>query len=190
MDTQLNAAGLRQASAVAQRLKSRHFDAAISSDLSRTVVTAEAIMAFHPHLTLQKTPALREWNFGVLQGKLLSDLRQQYPEIILAFGTENWNITPPGGETILEFQQRVSRFIDQLAEDNMGKRLLLVSHGGTIQRMFRHVTGAITPPNRGPACHNASIAVFRCSSAGQWQLVSWNDTAHLEELTHIDRFTL
>lgn len=190
LNTALDQLGKLQARAVARRLKKRRFDLVYSSDLERAVDTANTILKYHMELQLNTTPALREWNLGDLQGRLLKDLAVENPELMQSFRTEMPELQIPGGESLTAFQNRISTFIDTLAQEHCGKRLLLVSHGGAIQRMLRHTTGKINAPNVRPFCSNASIAVFRCKNGENWQLVTWNDTAHLEELEQNDLLPL
>jgi probable phosphoglycerate mutase len=86
----------------------------------------------------------------------------------------------PGGETVEEFQQRISDFMEDLAGKYMGKRILLISHGGVIQRMLRHTVGKLQNGNFRPACDNTSVSIFRKRFDGVWQMISWNDTSHLK----------
>ena len=190
LNTALDQLGKLQARAVARRLKKRRFDLVYSSDLERAVETANTILKYYMDLQLNTTPALREWNLGDLQGRLLKDLAVENPELMQSFRTEMPELQIPGGESLTAFQNRISTFIDTLAQEHCGKRLLLVSHGGAIQRMLRHTTGKINAPNVRPFCSNASIAVFRCKNGENWQLVTWNDTAHLEELEQNDLLPL
>jgi 2,3-bisphosphoglycerate-dependent phosphoglycerate mutase len=44
---------------------------------------------------------------------------------------------PPGGESMAQVSQRVALFLDHLYRDLAGKKVLIVSHGGTI-RAFRY----------------------------------------------------
>ena len=181
-DTELDRLGLLQARAAAKRLKSWQFDAVFSSDLARAMNTAKIILQNHPALKIEPTPALREWNLGFMQGKRIADLNTQYPEMMQAFRSDLDDLEIPEGESLNEFQTRVSNFINDLAKNYSGKRVLLVTHGGAMQRILKHTTGGIKSPNVRPFCANASLAVFRCKEALNWQLVTWNDTAHLEEL--------
>ena len=51
-------------------LSQTYFDAAYSSDLPRAVHTAQIILEQNQHpISLQKTPALREWRLGRLEGR-------------------------------------------------------------------------------------------------------------------------
>ncbi|MBE6404054.1 MAG: histidine phosphatase family protein [Lentisphaerae bacterium] len=178
----LNELGLLQAQAAATRLSKWQFDAVFASDLDRAMITAETILSFHPGLTVTPTAALREWDLGFMQGRRIADLNEKHPEIMAAFRRDLDDLNIPEGESLAEFQNRVSGFITGLAQQYQGKRILLVTHGGAMQRMLKHATGAISGNNVRPFCANASLAVFRCKDAINWQLVTWNDTAHLEGL--------
>ena len=180
-DVPLNELGLRQAECTAERLRHEHFDHIFSSDLSRAMVTAQTIARFHS-LPVVGLRALREWNLGVLQGGRWADLREKYPDVDRAF-REGSNVTKvPGGESISDLHQRVADCLDELADRYEGKRLLLVSHGGAIKQMFRHVVCMdIGEFSRMPLTGNTGVSSFRRID-GQWQLVSWNDLSHLRNL--------
>ncbi|MBO5924059.1 MAG: histidine phosphatase family protein [Lentisphaeria bacterium] len=186
----LDELGVLQAKAAATRLSRWQFDAAFSSDLDRAMVTARTILANHSNITLTPTAALREWNLGFMQGRKIAELQAEYPEIMAAFRSDCDDLLIPEGESLKDFQTRVSDFINDIAKNYQGKRVLLVSHGGAMQRMLKHTTGGIKAPNVRPFCSNASLAIFRCKEAVNWQLVTWNDTAHLEELDQTDLLPL
>lgn len=182
LDTPLDELGILQAQAVAKRLKKWQFDAVYSSDLGRAMNTAKAIVQYHCDLQITPTAALREWDLGDLQGQKLEILRQEQPEIMRAFREEMADKVIPGGESLREFQKRVSDFLNTLPPQYSGKRVLLVSHGGTLQRIMRHCTGGIDAANVKPFCGNTGLSIFRCKDQQVWQLVTWNDQAHLEDL--------
>ena len=190
LDTPLDELGILQAQAVANRLKKWQFDAVYSSDLGRAMNTARTIVQYHPGLEISPTCALREWNLGDLQGQKLEILRQEQPEIMRAFREEMADQAIPGGESLREFQKRVSELLDMLSQQYNGKRVLLVSHGGAMQRILRHCTGKIEVPNIKPFCGNTGISIFRCKDQQIWQLVTWNDQAHLEDLEQNDLLAL
>jgi len=180
MDCPLNDTGRKQAQAAAEYLRHDHFDAAFSSDLSRAMETALAIAARHPGLQVTPAPALREWNMGVMEGRKQKELLIEFPEQMRAFRSEAGNIAIPGGESRLEFQRRVEDFIIPLARGSAGKRILLVAHGGTLQRLFRLVVGETAPENILPLPANASVSEIKYyQTARSWQLVAWNSRDHL-----------
>ena len=92
------------------------------------------------------------------------------------------DIPVPGGESRTEFYSRVAAVLEELLRGNPGRRLLLVSHGGTMRAIFRHVTGPIRPGAMIPATANASYSRF-CNRDGIWQLRCWNDTSHLKTVS-------
>lgn len=178
-DTKLNALGLRQAQCVADRLKHEHLDLIFSSDLSRASKTAGLIAEFH-QLPVHPLHALREWDLGELQGRKVSELRDEFPDVMAAFRFEN-DVRVPGGESRCDFNQRVADCLDEMSERFDGKRVLLVTHAGVLRAMFRHVVGPVSESSCLPRTTNASISSFRYSD-GFWQLVCWNDASHLRNL--------
>ena len=187
-DTPLNETGIMQAHAIANRLKKRKFDAVYTSDLNRAFDTARIIAEFHPGLQVIPTKSLREWNLGELQGRPYSELIVEYPEIMNAF-KKSGEVPPiPGGENIDDFQKRIGSFMNEIAAANPGKKILFVSHGGAMQRMLIHTVGKPAIENICPLCGNAGMSLFRYRN-GQWQLISWNDTAHLEDISMHETLT-
>ena len=183
-DTPLDEVGQLQADAIAARLKKCFFDIVYSSDLERAMVTAGKIIEFHPGKKVIPSKELREWNLGELQGHEYKELIEKYPRIMDAFKNEGETPPIPGGESVMDFHNRIVTFIDKIAAENIGKRVLIVSHGGAMQRLFLHTTGQLKNGNIRPLCDNASLSVFRFKNH-QWQLVTWNDIAHLENIgTH------
>lgn len=187
-DTPLDEVGFAQADAIAERLKKDSFDAVYSSDLGRAMDTANAIVKYHEGLSVIPAKSLREWHLGDLQGKEYKDLLVQYPAIMEAFKSDGAVPAIPNGESLEDFQKRVADFMDQIAAENIGKRILFVSHGGATQRMFTHVTGPLKAGNIRPLCANASLSIFQHRPAG-WQLVVWNDTSHLVNIKMHDTLT-
>ena len=188
-DTKLNDLGLRQAKCVAERLRNEKFDRIFSSDLSRALVTAEAIAKYHPDVPIVTLRVLREWDLGVLQGGKWSDLKLRYPDVAAAIDAGDDQMKIPGGESRADLRQRIADCLDELADRYEGQRLLLVSHGGSIRAMFRHVVGpTLSDYRRSPLCGNTGVSSFRRVD-GFWQLVSWNDTSHLSRIGETESVT-
>ncbi len=171
--------GLRQARCAALRLADEHFDRIYSSDLPRAMETA-AVIGEELGVAPIPCPGLREWHLGELEGRSCEENVQQYPEIMRSFQYEpEEDIPVPGGESRAEFYSRVAAALEELLRGNPGRRLLLVSHGGTMRAIFRHVAGPIRPGAMIPVTDNASFSRFQ-NRDGVWQLRSWNDTSHLK----------
>lgn len=178
LDTPLDEIGRAQARIAAERLKQETFDLFYTSDLSRAVETARIIgeaLKMEP----VSLPDLREWHLGELEGRPHDELKHEFPEVIRSFRHDMTDDIPvPGGESRNEFFARVGSCLDRLRLENPGARILLVTHGGTLRAVYRHIAGVIDPGCLIPQPVNAGISRFR-SHEGSWQMLSWNETAHL-----------
>lgn len=127
VDTPLNRTGRRQSRELAGRLRGRSFTGVWSSDLIRAVDTARLAWG-------EPTPdaALRELDFGDIQGKGWFDMPSGMREKMIAFD----GFAAPGGESNRRLEERVVRFLDGLA----GGIHLVFTHGGVI-RMLRRICG-------------------------------------------------
>lgn len=190
MDVPLNVIGIRQAEAAAEYLKNIHFDAAFASPLKRAAQTAEIVtVANSEPVALELNDALREWCCGKIDGLKWEDIHASYAKEARSFCFEQIDTQMPGGESGWEFQHRVENFIRELADRFPGKRVLLVSHGGVLQRIFRLVAGVVSEGNMIPLAGNASLSSFIFNhKLNAWQLTSWNMREHLNGIPqHISR---
>jgi broad specificity phosphatase PhoE len=176
-DVPLDETGLKQAELVGARLKNFPFDVIYSSDLCRAAVTAGKIAGGR---TVIRTPRLREWDLGHWQGVTISEIKLRFPEEYNLFAADSPDFHPENGESSREFQQRAGDFMHYLAANHPGQKILCVSHGGFMVKVLNHVLQCGNFPKR-PRMDNTCIAVFSTADGGaNWQLITWNDTAHLE----------
>ena len=191
-DSPLNANGLAQADATAEYLRSVPFDVICSSDLMRAAETARRIRdCGHEGTPLHLTRELREMNCGELDETPWIELRDHHPELMAVFYRDTAGVRFPGGESVEEFQSRVSGFLEKILEAHRGKRILLVGHGGVLQRVFRHITGPVSAGNLLPLAGNASVSEFLYNETHRaWQLTLWNFREHLKTLPQHDTLTL
>ena len=127
VDTPLNSTGLDQARDLAGSLAGQTFTGVWSSDLSRAVDTAR--LAFGEPT---QDAALRELDFGDIQGLSWKGLGSQMREKMIAFD----DFAAPGGESHKQMEERVVGFLGGLAEGIH----LIFTHGGVI-RMLRRMGG-------------------------------------------------
>ena len=114
LDTALSSLGLRQAECVAAYLADTKFSQAISSDLARALATGQAIVGANTSLAeaeIEQWEVLRERCFGELEGREAGAMQEVVKGLnrdqILAWG-------PKGGETGLQFRQRVRKLSSPL----------------------------------------------------------------------------
>ena len=117
-----------------------------TTGLGRTAHTMELIYGDRPH---QVIPELQEINFGAFEMKSYEELleNEDYRDWITA---ENLTKAPPGGESILEFNDRVIRGYEALRRAHSLHSLSLrhrdaeamsvaICHGGTISAIMAHI---------------------------------------------------
>ncbi len=110
----LTPAGVRQAEELRMQLASVRFDALVVSDLARTVATAEILNATRG-LPMDRTPLLRERDWGSLTGRSVDEVR----------GTA----FPDDVESVEALSERARKFILYLLSNFGGCRVLAVGHG-------------------------------------------------------------
>ena len=181
LDSPLSVAGIAQAEALAQRLAGENFAAIYSSDLGRAHETAERIASVTSHqVTLDST--LRERNLGVLQGLIRTEAKVLYPEIYTRYRTFDPDCVIPGGEDAIHFITRVVATFTSIASRFPGRSVVVVTHGGTLDVMYRHASRL---PLQGPRTALLPNAGFNClilDEMGCWSLPLWGDVTHLQKL--------
>jgi probable phosphoglycerate mutase len=130
-DTPLNDTGRHQAAELAERVAAGPPGALWASDLSRARETAE-IVGQRLGLPVRLDPRLREANRGDWEGRLFDDVAREEPERFAAWmrAGDEWRF--PGGESLLEQQQRVLACLDEIRRAGE-PRSLAVCHGGSIR---------------------------------------------------------
>lgn len=176
-DSPLTASGHVQARLLAERLASERFDGLHSSDSGRTRQTAAPIGAA-AGLEVVYDAALRERNYGVFEGRTYQEIEWEYPEAFQKFRTRDPYYVPPSGESAVQFRERVMAALERIATGMAGKCIAVITHGGVLGIMYRHVTGTSLDSKRSYSLHNASINRFLYSGE-RWLLEAWGDVAHL-----------
>jgi broad specificity phosphatase PhoE len=130
-DTPLNATGRRQAAELGERLAGTGIASVWASDLARARVTAE-IVGERLGLEPQLDERLREAYRGRWEGHRFIDIARDEPELYRAWRAGGANFRFPGGESLLEQQQRV---VASLRDIHARSPLpsLVVCHGGSIR---------------------------------------------------------
>lgn len=184
LDSELTPLGLRQAEAVAARLAEERLDAVYSSDLRRSLRTAEVICR-SAGLPVVPDPRLRERSMGLFEGLTFEEIRRRYPEDYARFAARGPEYAIPGGESMRQCHERVIVGLQAVADRHPGRRAVVVTHGGPLSAAFRHTMGL---PVNAPRCwslFNASINRFEVQE-DRWQLVVWGDLRHLDGIQRLD----
>ena len=137
-DVDLNHKGLRDAASIAKVLKNTNFDSIVSSDLKRTLKTAELINAYH-HLEIELIPEFREINFGKFENLTFEEIGLQYPEEKEKMIKEKINYNFLEGESLKALHKRVVGAFNKLLKEKENEDLLIVSHGGVIRMILTEI---------------------------------------------------
>lgn len=180
-DTPLNPKGVLQARQMAQALKDINlkFDVLYTSDLKRAVDTANAVVEVFG-VEAQIDSALRERNFGALQGLSITEAPLLQPDIWQAHIARDLDHDLAGGESIQQFAVRVQNALDRIQERHAGKTILVVSHGGTLDMMYRIASKQSLSTQRTVSVPNASLNWISHEEANGWTVEQWADTRHLK----------
>jgi probable phosphoglycerate mutase len=82
---------------------------------------------------------LREIGYGHWEGATLVEAEISHPELYVQRQAEKWTVPPPGGESYVEVQARVTDWYRELTSDTVA-----VAHGGTGRALM--VALGIEPP--------------------------------------------
>lgn len=180
LDVPLNPTGLRQAERLAERLADEPLDAGVVSDLLRARQTAEPL-ARRRGLRPRAEAAWREQSFGRIEGMKVRTLHLEHPELWARWAEHDADFALPGGESARQFHARIQAALQALGEAHPRQRVLLVTHGGVLDMLWRSATGESLSGPRRCAIPNAGINRLRWDGRGL-EILAWADEAHLAGL--------
>jgi len=186
LDSPLNEEGLAQALLVGECLGHEAFDVLYSSDLGRALQTAQPI-ADRSSREILREPRLRERHLGSFQGLTGAECERAYPAEYARFKSRDPGHGPPGGESVRQIFERVSAVFTDLAGKHPGQTLVVVTHGGVLDSLYRLVNGVPLEQIRDFPIFNASINIVRYENA-RWLLERWGDISHLTRDAALDDF--
>lgn len=181
-DIDLNKHGLAQAEQMAKALKkiNLQFDTLYTSDLLRAAKTAKAIEDVFGVNSI-RDEALRERHLGALQGLTTLDAPNLEPELWRIHLGRNLDHELRGGESIQLFASRIHGALERICLQHSGKTILLVSHGGALDMMYRLASNQALEANRVVNVPNASLNWISYDGSC-WKVDRWADISHLEGL--------
>ena len=189
IDVPLNAIGLEQAQRLQQRIAQslpRWLEAqrapvqVVSSDLLRAQQTAEPLAQALGH-TVQVWTGLREQCFGVFEGLQVAQIKAKYPEHWqrwLAFDADH---AVPEAESTRDFYDRVLQAFSELATRFQGQHVVVVTHGGVLDMLWRHAKAQSLHGPRLCEIPNAGVNQLRQGPQGL-EVLHWADTTHLHDM--------
>ncbi len=175
--------GRRQAAMTGAAIRDAYgvFDYVVHSGYKRTIQTTEEILNAYStqeraRMYVRHNLFVRERDAGHAYDMTDAEAQAAFPWL-----QDYWNTfgpffaRPPGGESLADVSQRVYVFLQKLSRTMAGKRVLIVSHGGTIW-CFRYVLERWTYEEaerrfRTESMANCAVTAYHFdAAAGQLQL--------------------
>ncbi|MEO6700101.1 MAG: alpha-ribazole phosphatase [Jatrophihabitantaceae bacterium] len=163
LDVPLSESGRAHAERLALRLADQDASLVLSSPRARALDTAAPIARQH-ELPVTWVDALRELDFGELEGRTYQEIEASLPDLWAAWMTRPTEVRFPGGESYRDLRARVSQAIDDVRRSRPGQTIIVVAHGG--------VTRAALAATLGMPDHN----IFRLDQRyGAINIIDWFD---------------
>ena len=176
--------GWRQVEALRRRFADIPIDAVYASDLYRTCATASAI--YRPKgLELRRRRDLREICVGVWEQKTWGDIARTGEEQLANFNLhpEKWHVE--GAEAPRQVLERVLAAVRQIAAENEGKTVAVVSHGYAIRLLLAEFQGyTLEQLSATPVGGNTAVSLVEAEN-GQMRVVFRDDTSHLQTAEYL-----
>jgi broad specificity phosphatase PhoE len=192
LDSPLNACGVRQAGATAERLAGEgRPEALYTSPLQRALDTAR-ILGERLGLEPIVLPDLMEVDIGEAQGLPWTEFEARWPKEARALRGSGHDARWPGGESRTELAARAARAMDEIVARHATGTVAVVGHGGTLRWGLMHLLCVPDPrstPYRFDNCALSEVLL----TPGECHLVRFNDASHLasadaeEDYTHESR---
>jgi probable phosphoglycerate mutase len=176
-DIPLSPLGLAQARAAAEVLARHDFSAIYASDLMRVRQTAEP-SAHKLALPLQLDPGLRERHYGIFERLLYTEVRSRFPEHYARFQRKDLDYDFDTGESLRAFNERSLATVRAIAERHVGEQVLVFTHGGVLEMVYRHARAVGLASARDFGIPNCGVNWVEISARG-WDVQCWADVGHL-----------
>jgi len=171
----LNERGRAQIKATALALNKFNPHIVYSSTEKRAQESAE-ILVKELGLPFKKIIGMQERNWGELAGKTWPEIKAVLDPMTLE---ERYNYLPPKGESWKEFEERLIKAISIILEENKGKTIVAVSHGGAIRVLMPYLLNLSKEESFKYNPDNASLTIFGYNGEEFIKEII-NDTSHLK----------
>ena len=158
-----------------------------SSDLQRAYKTGTLIQErLAPGITVETRTELREMHFGSLvEGLLKKERKERFPDVeknVFHKGDIYYKV-PPDGESLYDKYTRTVSVFNEIATNNTGQTVLVTTHGGVIDSLYRYVSRIAINERKGNYTpDNCSITVLECEvveGVFAWKCLDFNNSVHL-----------
>jgi 2,3-bisphosphoglycerate-dependent phosphoglycerate mutase len=166
-DIDLTEVGREQAERLAAWTSRRRPAAVVSSPLGRALATARpsaAVLGTEPVVEED----LREVDFGLAEGRTLSELRERDPEMVARFRRDPVTHAFPGGDPPAAAAERAATALRRIAAERPDATVLVVAHNTLIRLALCRLLGIDVRSYREvfPVVHNGTLTELSVPVAG------------------------
>ncbi len=143
----------------------------VSSDLTRCVATAQAIVGTREHLAPRQ--GLREFHFGDWEDRSFDDISTTHPDEIRSFWDTPGDAKAPNGESWNEVCTRVAFEVNDLCKTHCNRDIIIVAHYGVILSQIQ-MAGGMTA-KAATSFHIDNLSVTQLEYLGDaWRVLGVN----------------
>ena len=150
LNSPLTTEGIKKIEKTASELKNIKFEAVYTSELGRTISTAEIILQNNnfekiknknEKLTLYKLSELNEINFGEWQGMNFKEIFIKYPEEAhnYFYDVKNYTAKNIKGEELKDGLERFLKGLKKIRSNHEYGNILIVTHGTVLELFFNYI---------------------------------------------------
>ncbi|MDR6553488.1 histidine phosphatase family protein [Paenibacillus qinlingensis] len=184
-DSPLTELGIKQAQWLSEALQHEEIDVMYSSSSDRALQTAEIVRG-QRNIAIVQSDALKEINLGDWEGKLQSEVKEEYPEQFDHFWNQPDRFGVPHSETFAEVAERAMTMLQRIHEAHAGKTIAIVTHTVVVKLIMAYYEQRLMkdiwqPPYIHPACLCKIIFTENVP-----QIILHADIRHYQEAPTID----
>lgn len=151
--------------------------AIVASPIQRTLDTAN-IISNELGLGVLVNENIAEISFGDWDGHTNDEVKAKWPEVFAAW-QGSWEIAPPNGESLAEFDERVQKGLYEIVAEHQGKTVAVISHVMPIRGITRKAMEGGISAYWAPQISPCSITILRFWGKQAAEVLTVNSTSHL-----------
>ena len=107
------------------------------------------------------------------------EVSERFPAEYARFYAKDPDFDFGSGEALKAFERRALACVTALVDRHAGQSILVFTHGGVLEMVYRHATGRDLSSPRDFEIPNAALNRIEVRP-GAWRVAAWAEVAHLE----------
>ena len=134
----LNEQGQEEAQRIANWIvkRSPQIDAIYTSPSLSCIQTAKYVAKEYGQDIIIR-PEIKNQDLGIWKGLTYNEIEERYPEMLQNYHDNPSGYSPESGETLLQFNYRAKEIVNNLINENISKRIIVVTHSNFVRASIR-----------------------------------------------------